>query len=222
MPGRYRLFSIFAIIIIIFFLVPTRIVELFARAVPLIIDPSAPCQWLRPPRDLANHQSLLGRATLSPFTVDVWSSTLPSSPDGELVIQIVLRNRSLGTVVFVYDENAVTLADNNTSGLGLIFTPPNSLGGLVARQNRATFSESDLRLLGPQQSCTHTVRIPAGNVLIDPALTSGTARVQAFYRNALNGAITTSPIPDATPIFNAQGLWAGGIVTSPSIVISQP
>jgi hypothetical protein len=65
-----------------------------------------------------------------------------------------------------------------------------------------------MRILGPRQRCVHTVEFPAGNVLLDRAITSGLVRVRAYYRNNAAGQVVQLT-PVATPVFGDQGLWVG-------------
>lgn len=170
-----------------------------------------PCNWLRTADDRAFHQSLLGRSATNPFSLSVQTTAIPTDPAGSLFININITNNSLGTVPFVYDPQRVIVGDNGTSGLGLIFTPPNSLSSGAPRQDSGTVPEENLRLLGPRQSCVVTVEFPAGNVLVDPSITNGQATVRAYYRNSENGQIVQGIGTLATPIYNDQGLWTGKV-----------
>jgi hypothetical protein len=192
---------------------------------PEFVYSGVPCTWLRRPDSRAFHQSILGRTVQTPFEISVSVSPLPQDGSGFLVIRIELRNNSLGTIPIVYDvtENQVPILDNGTSGFGVLFTPNNSLSGSFQRQNQgATIPETSMRILGPRQSCVHTFQIPAGNVLVDQALTSGTATVRAFYRGAVRGTtIAPTPLPGnplATPIFADQGLWVGYVESDPATI----
>lgn len=178
-----------------------------------------PCSWLRTADDRANHQSLLGRSADNPLTVRVATAGINRDPASSLYISIILTNESLGTVGIVYDPNRVIVGDNNTSGLGLIFTPSVSLSAGAPRADTTTIPEESIRLLGPRQRCVHTVEFPNGNVLVDPALTGGTTQVRAYYRNNVRGQVLPTPGIVATPIYPDQGLWTG-LVTSDSVVIS--
>jgi len=169
----------------------------------------APCSWVHMADDRGFHQSVLGREATNPFSVTVQTTALPTDASKSLYITITITNNSLGTVPFVYDPQRVIVGDNNTSGLGLIFTPPNSLTAGAPRQDSGTVPDEDLRLLGPRQSCAVTLEFPGGNVLVDPSVTSGTAQVRAFYRNNEDGQIIQAAGTLATPIYTDQGLWKG-------------
>jgi len=178
----------------------------------------APCSWVHTADDRADHQSILGRSATNPFSLSVQLTPLPTDASGVWDVNIIITNNSLGTVPFVYDPNSVIVGDNGTSGLGLIFTPSNSLFAGSPRQDTGTVPEQDLRLLGPRQSCVVTVEFGAGNVLVDPNITSGTAMVRAYYRNNENGQIVQGEGTLATPIYTDQGLWTG-YVESPNVTI---
>jgi hypothetical protein len=214
--------GIFLLLLMAVLVSPNVLPRFASDLFPEFVYSGVPCTWLRRADSRAFHQSLLGRTVAVPFEISVDSTTLPADGSGFLVIRITLRNNSLGTVPFVYDvtENQVPIIDNGTSGLGVLFTPNNSLSGSFQRQNQgATIPETSMRMLGPRQSCVHTFQIPGGNVLTDPALTSGTATVRAFYRGAVRGqTIAPTPLPGspiATPIFADQGLWVGYIESDP-------
>lgn len=177
-----------------------------------------PCEWLKTAEDRAFHQSLLGRGAPNPFSLSIASTALPADASGSLFVTIAIRNNSLGTVPFVYDPLRVIVGDDGTNGLGVIFTPTNSLSAGAPRSNAGTIPEENLRLLGPRQSCVVTLEFPGGNVLVDPSLTSGTSQVRAYYRNSTNGQIIQSVNTVATPIYRDQGLWTGYIDSAPVAV----
>ncbi len=209
--------AMFAVMVVI---QPGRLTTLIANLVPGVYE-SVPCSSLRAAEDRAFHQSLIGRGAPNPLALEVRASPIPASADGFLNIQIIVINTSLGTVPIVYDPNQVVIGDNGSSGLGLLFSPANSLS-FNNRVDPAVFADSQLRLLQPRQRCVHTVSIPAGNVLVDPALTSGQAQVQAFYRNASRGSTITAPGVLSTPIFRDQGLWIGAIQSAPGQIALSP
>ncbi len=205
------------LIVALLFFAPRYFPNLVTEIFPEIYD-GAPCANLRVASDRANHQSLLGRSVETPLSLQVRTSTIPNDAAGFLNITITVINNTVGTVPFVYDSDRVIVGDNNTSGLGLIFSPANSLTAGLNRQDFSPVPEPSIRLLAPRQRCLHRVEFPGGNVLVDPSITSGLAEVRAFYRNNINGAITTSPIPQATPIFPNQGLWTGTVQSAPILI----
>lgn len=216
--GGTNLFvGLILLILLAVFAGPTTLPRFISNVIPQFYE-GAPCAWLRTANDRAFHQSLLGRAATAPFSLRVQTTPIPTDPSGSLLINIIITNNSLGTVPFVYDPNAVLVGDNGTSGLGLIFTPTNSLFAGAQRQDSGTVPEQNLRLLGPRQSCVVTLDFPAGNVLPDPAVSSGTARVRAYYRNNNRGQTVQAVGTLATPIYTDQGLWTG-IVESADVTI---
>lgn len=217
LDSRNFMIGIIMVVALMFF-APRYLPNLVANIAPQIYE-SVPCANLRTASDRANHQSLLGRAT--PISLSVRTSGVPTDPAGSMWVTIVVTNNSVGSVAFVYNPQQVIVGDNNTSGLGLTFIPSNSLSTGVTRLDTNPIPEQNIRILAPRQSCLHTVEFPAGNVLIDPSVRSGNAQVLAFYRNNINGTITTSPIPQATPVFRDQGLWTG-VVQSAAVRILAP
>jgi hypothetical protein len=177
-----------------------------------------PCSWVRTADDRAFHQSLIGRSATNPFSLSVQTTPLPKDASGSLFVNIIITNNSLGTVPFVYDPQRVIVGDNGTSGLGLIFTPQNSLSAGNPRQDSGSVPETNLRLLGPRQSCVVTVEFPGGNVLVDPSVTSGTANVRAFYRNNQDGQVIPPTGVVATPIYRDQGLWTGYVESANALI----
>ncbi len=198
---------------------PTTLPRLLSNISPQFYQ-GVPCTWLRTADDRAEHQSLLGRSATDPFSLSVQTTPLPSPTDASGIwnVNIVITNNSLGTVPFVFDPDHVTVGDSGGNGIGLIFTPSNSLFAGSPLQVSGTVPESDLRLLGPRQSCVITVEFPAGNVLPDPSITSGNPSVRAFYRNNLNGQIVQDAGSLATPIYTDQGLWTGYVESANALI----
>lgn len=218
--GSSNLFiGLILLLLLAVFATPSVVPRFLSNVIPQFYE-GAPCSWLRTADDRAFHQSLLGRAAAAPFSLRVQTTAIPTDPSASLFVNIIVTNNSLGTVPFVYDPNAVIVGDNGTSGVGLIFTPTNSLFAGAQRQDSATVPERNLRLLGPRQSCVITVEFPAGNVLPDPAVTSGSARVRAYYRNNSSGQIIQGAGTLATPIYNDQGLWTGYVESADVIIPS--
>ncbi|MDZ4770231.1 MAG: hypothetical protein SGJ24_13965 [Chloroflexota bacterium] len=202
------------LVVALLFFMPRYLPNLVASILPQLYE-GVPCSSLRTADDRANHQSLLGRSAGEPISLSVRTSGVPSDAAGSLWVTIAVTNNTVGSVAFVYDPQRVIVGDNNTSGLGIVFNPGNSLSAGLPRQDSGSVPESSLRILAPRQRCLHTVEFPGGNVLIDPNASSGSAQVFAYYRNNINGAINTSPIPNATPIFRDQGLWTGIVESAP-------
>jgi hypothetical protein len=112
----------------------------------------------------------------------------------------------------------VVVGDSNTAGLGVIFNPPNSLSAGQPRQYGGSIPESDLRLLGPRQSCVVRLEFPGGNVLVDGSLTTGRSQVRAYYRNTIAGQVIPPTNTVATPVYQDQGLWTGYVESQPIII----
>lgn len=209
--------GVILLVLLAVFAAPSSLPRFISNIFPQFYE-GVPCSWLKTAEDRANHQSLLGRSAADPISLRVQTTNLPADAAGSLYISVVVTNISLGTVPFVYDPLHIIVGDNGTSGLGIIFTPPNSLTFGTPRQDANPVPEANLRLLGPKQSCVVTMEFPGGNVLIDPSVASGSAQVRAFYRNNSPGQITQSAQTLATPIYRDQGLWTG-YIESPSVPI---
>jgi hypothetical protein len=210
--------GIFLLVMLAMFAGPNILPRLFATVFPGF-DEAIPCAWLREASNRADHQSLLGRAADSPIALNVRTSGISNDPAEFLTIVVVVTNQSLGTVPFLFNPDQVMLSDNNTSGVGVIFNPPaQTLTGPIRAPDPTTFSEENIRLLGPQQSCVFRLEIANGNVLIDPSISSGTARVSAYYRINSAGQVLPTPGDLTTPIYPDQGLWTG-YVTSDAVTI---
>ncbi|MBZ0303792.1 MAG: hypothetical protein K8J31_28890 [Anaerolineae bacterium] len=207
------LIGIFLLILLSVFMGPNVLPRLISSISP-IIDESIPCDWLRMGFDRANHQSLIGRAATSALDLEVRASNVPASGSGVLSIDVIVINRSLGTVPILYNSTQVNIGDDGTSGLGVIIDPGNLLARSTGRSDAQTYPEQNIRLLGPRQRCIHTIDIPAGQM--DPTLLSGNASVRAFYRINSAGTITQAVSIGPTPIYNDQGLdiVPGGFVES--------
>lgn len=211
------LVGLFLLILLAVFIGPNIMPRILSSVAPGV-DESIPCAWLRRGIDRAYHQSLVGRAAVNPLAVQVRTGSVPNTPDGRLVINIIVINESLGTIPFVYNPDQVIVGDNGTSGLGVIFNPANGLTTGAFRSDAASFPEDNIRLLGPRQRCIHRMEFPASQM--DVSLASGTAQVIAFYRiNSAGGVQQT--IPNATPIYPDQGLdtVTSGIVQSAAVAI---
>ena len=198
--------------------------EIIYRTTSVIpgVDESFPCSWLPSPDDLANHQSLVGRraATVGqPIQLRVLSNRIPPvGSNRSFVVSILVVNRSLGTIPMVYDPDEVIVGDNNTSGLGIIFSTGSNLfvPGATTRVDEASYTDDRLRVLGPKQSCIHKLLFSADQ--IDASLRTGNATVRAYYRGNNAGTISPLPPPNPTPIYTDQGLWQG-VIYSPEIAI---
>lgn len=201
--------ALFLLILVLLLAGPNLVPRLASSVIPGF-DEGVPCEWLPRASDRANHQSLIGRGAVNPISLRVRPGAITRDPAGLLTIGIVVTNTSVGTVPFIYDPNQVIVGDDGTSGLGLIFNPANSLTtGGTRPGNPATYPEDNIRLLAPRQSCVHRAEFPNGNILIDPAVSTGTASVRAYYRATTPGQTIQPPGAVATPIYRDQGVWVG-------------
>lgn len=213
--GSGLLVVLFVLVLVAVFLGPNLGPRLGARLIPGF-DEGVPCQWLPLGTERAFHQSLIGRAAVDPLSLEVEAGPITQAANEFLVISITLTNNSLGAVPFLYNPNQIIVGDNGTSGLGLIFNPPNSLAtGGFRQADPSSYPETDIRVLAPRQRCVVRIEIPNGNVLVDPAVTTGTATVKAYYRGVAAGAVTVPAGTLATPIYPDQGLPRGYVESAP-------
>ena len=211
------LVGIFLLILLSVFMGPNILPRIISTISP-IIDEAIPCDWLRRGFDRADHQSLIGRASTDAIGLEVRISGVPSGPNGSLDLEIVVINRSLGTVAFLYNPSQVNIGDDGTSGLGVIFDPGNLMARSSGRSDTQTYPEENIRLLGPRQRCIHSLSIPAGQ--LDPNVAAGNASVRAFYR--INGAgAVVQAVAGPTPIYPDQGLAVvpGGFAQSLTVPV---
>lgn len=211
------LVGIFLLILLSVFMGPNILPRIISSISP-IIDEAIPCDWLRQGIDRANHQSLIGRAASNALELEVRASSVPLDASGVLSIDIVVINRSLGTIPIVYNINQVNIGDNGTTGLGIIFDPGNFQTVDTGRTDSQTYPEQNIRLLSPRQRCIHSIDIPVSQ--LDPNIRAGAASVRAFYRINTAGAIVQAAA-GPTPIYNDQGLdiVPGGFVESTAVPI---
>ncbi len=215
---KNRIVGLILLVALVFISGPNILPRALSSLLPSVFYEGVPCAWLRRADDRANHQSLLGRAAPNPISVRVQVDPLPTDPSALWYVRIIVTNESLGTVPFVYSPNQVIVGDNDSSGIGLLFTPPNGLVTGGQRANTPVVPDSAIRLLGPRQRCVHTVEFPAGNVLIDGNIRAGLTQVRAYYRNNSRGQVVQPPGIAATPIFNDQGLWTGYVESNPVVI----
>lgn len=190
------------------FVGPDILPTLLSRTFPFL-DEGVPCARLQTAEDRGSHQSLIGRGTSDPFEMRVIVPSVPANPEDIWDIQIVIQNNTIGTVPFVFDNQARIGIGGvpDSSGIGLVFStnvayqpiPPPSNAGTT------TFPESSIRLLGPRQRCAFRVQIPRSSITVPAGAT-----VRSYYRINTSGQIT------GAAIFPDQGLArvAGGIVQS--------
>ncbi|HEX2907600.1 MAG TPA: hypothetical protein VHO69_12100 [Phototrophicaceae bacterium] len=207
--------GIVLLILLAFLAGPNTLPRLISALIP-DIDESIPCAWLRQGLDRSEHQSLIGRAATSPISLRVRASAVPTTPDGLLTITVIVTNNSIGSVAIVYDEDQVRIGDDGVgSGLGLAFNAPGTIA-LGGGQGQTAYPETEVRILGPRQTCVHKAefsisQLPAANIA------TGTATVKAYYRNTTPGIVQDNS-PQSTPVYTDQGLWVG-VTESESVPI---
>lgn len=197
------LVGLFLLILMAVFLGPNVLPRLVATISPTI-DTAPPCDWLHRATDSANHQSLIGRAADNALSLTVRTGPIPTDPSAYWEVDIVISNTSLGTVPFVYNANQINIGDNQTTGLGLAFTPNTYQALNAGRVNAVSYAEQDIRLLGPRQQCTHTVLLPVSQ--LDANIRAGASQVYAYYRINTAGQVIQPANTIATPIYYDQGL----------------
>ena len=207
------LVGIFLLLLLAVFMGPNVLPRIITSVSP-IIDEAIPCAWLSEGSDLANRQSLIGRAAANALTLEVRPKGIPLDPNGIFRVDIVVINQSLGTVPFIYNPNQVSIGDDGTSGLGIIFDPGNFQASNSGRSDPASFPAQNIKIMGPRQRCIHTIELPVGQ--LDENVRSGNAQVRAFYRINTPGQSVQAANTLATPIYPDQGLdvIAGGFAES--------
>jgi hypothetical protein len=170
-------------------------------------DESIRCEWLRTGFNRAERQSLIGRlANPRALSLRVKSTPIPQPPGDRITISIIITNESVGTIAIIYNPRQLRFGDDNVSnGLGLIFNsplnvPPGQLG------QGGGVPESDIKLLGPRQSCVHRADILL-NSPPDARIPTGAAIVKAYYRNTARGIAQAAA--GGSQLFADQGLWVG-------------
>jgi hypothetical protein len=202
--------GVLLLILLLVFAGPSTIYSLISRAVPGVsID--TPCDWMRNSPDRARHQSWLGRSATSPIVLEVATTAMPSTPEGVLTITIIVVNRTMGTVPFLFNPNQVRVGDDNTSGLGINFLGIGGLNSPPNRQDTGTYPAADVRTLGPRQRCVVRLDFPLSQLIA--AGVGGSTQVSAFYRIGSSGAITTTG-----GIFTDQG-FRPQLITSEAVII---
>lgn len=192
-------FGVILLVMLLVFVGPDVLPRLLSRTFPFV-DEGAPCTRLRTASDRGLHQSLIGRRSSDPFDLDVQVDPLPTDGSGSWIVRIIIVNNTIGTVPLVFDENQVLPVDDGNSGVGLIFNPPANINlGTIRPAGASTFSNDNIRLLGPRQRCVHRVEIPANQL---GSIQPGTTTVRSYYRITTAGTVLTT----ATAIFPDQGL----------------
>lgn len=205
------LVAIFLLVLLAVFAGPGMLPNLLPSLIPGA-DESILCSWLRSGTDRASHQSLIGRTAQNPLSLKVRTSALPRQSGESLTVTIVITNNSLGTVAIYYNPAQVRYGDDgSSSGLGLI---PNATGSQsVGGGNVGVVPESDIRLLGPRQSCVHKTAWTFEQ-LPSLGLSGASNTFKAYYRNTSPG-IAQSVSSGEQAIYSDQGLWVGLVESEP-------
>ncbi|MCA9915537.1 MAG: hypothetical protein KC496_19420 [Anaerolineae bacterium] len=206
-------FGVILLVMLLVFVGPDVLPRLVSRTFSFV-DEGVPCTRLRTASDRGLHQSLIGRSSRDAISMDVQANPLPN--DGSpWIVRIIIVNDTIGTVPIVFSENQILTVDDGNSGVGLIFNPPVNINlGTIRPPAASTFSNDNIRLLGPRQRCVHRVEIPAAQL---SGIIGGQTTVRSYYRITTPGAVLTT----ATAIFPDQGLaiLSDGIETSDTVVI---
>ncbi|NWF68878.1 MAG: hypothetical protein HXY40_07320 [Chloroflexi bacterium] len=204
--------GIMLLVLLLVFAGPNTIYNLVSRAVPgLSID--TPCDWLRTSPNRGTNQSLLGRAATNPLRLEVSSSAVPNAPGGTLTITVIVINRSLGTVPFLFNPTQVRVGDDGSSGLGIIFDATTALNSPGIRQDSGTYPPGDVRVLGPRQRCLYRAEFTFEQ--LQAAGFAGNSSVRAFYR--INSA-GVAPQQAGGSIFSDQGFRQLFITSEPVLI----
>jgi hypothetical protein len=186
--------------------------NLISRAVPgVTID--TPCEWLRTSAGRAQHQSLLGRSAPEPIALEIATTNIPATADARLTISVIVINRSLGTVPFLFNPGQVRIGDDNTSGLGIIFDGTSALNSGTIRQDAGSFPENNIRILGPRQRCVYRFEFTIDQVR--SAGLSANTSVRAFYRINGTGVVGSQ---GSSVIFSDQGFRTLFVQSAPVLI----
>lgn len=174
--------GIVLLVVLVVFVLPDRLPGSIAGLSPQLFA-GIPCARLPAARNLSAHQSVLGRQAKDPLHLTLTAGDI--NDEGGFVMRLSVANHSLATVpiVFQADNFVVAEAEDDSDGFSLIIRPaPES--GLKARANPnpASYDEGDIRLLGPRQSCVHSLELAASAAMIRDG---GSAR--ARYRMRAGG-----------------------------------
>ena len=192
--------GIVLLVALLVFVLPDRLPPFIASLSPDLFA-GIVCARLPAAKDLAAHQSILGRHAQDPLQLTLAASEI--GDDGGLTLRLSVTNNSLGTVPIVFQADNIAIAeiDGGDDGFGFSVRPAPAQGGRVrANPNPAGYSEGDIRLLGPRQSCLHAIDIVASAKMIDNG-----GRARARYRMTIAGA--QQPQSEGVqPIYRDQGL----------------
>ena len=209
------LIGIVLLIVLIVFVLPDRLPQFLSDLSPYLFS-GLPCGRLPAARDLAAHQSVIGRSARDPLRLELAAS--PIAGDGSLQLRLTVQNLSLGTVPILFreDDIAVSASEPTSDGFAVIVKPAGSAPAPDLQADDAGgFAESDIRLLGPRQRCAHSLPLIASSAII-----SGGGVAEAVYR--MSSAGQPQPQSDGiSQIYGDQGLdlLTDGIARSPLVEI---
>ena len=125
--------GIVLLVVLVVFVLPDRVPGSIAGLSPQLFG-GVPCARLPAAKNLAAHQSILGRQAQDPLQLTLMAGAI--NDEGGLVMRLSVTNRSLGTVpiVFQADNFVVAEADDASDGFGMIVQPAPE-AGLNARAN---------------------------------------------------------------------------------------
>src|SRR5215510_7230289 len=97
--------GVILLFMLLVFVGPDVLPTLLARTFPFLTE-GVPCARLQTANDLGEHQSLIGRNAVNPFEMRVVAPPVPEDPAATWNIQIIIQNTTIGTVPFVFDNQA--------------------------------------------------------------------------------------------------------------------
>ena len=101
--------GIVLLVVLVVFVLPDRLPGSIAGLSPQLFS-GIPCARLPAAKDLAAHQSILGRQAQDPLQLKLTAGDINN--DGELVMRLFISNHSLGTVPIVFQEDNFVVADS--------------------------------------------------------------------------------------------------------------
>ena len=208
--------GVILLVVLIVFILPERLPSFISDLSPQLFS-GIPCARLPAAKNLAAHQSILGRQAQDPLLLELTAGEIDDE-DG-LMMRLSVTNTILGTVpiVFQQDNFVVAETDDDTDGFGIIIQPAPAAGLRErADPNPETYVEGDIRLLGPRQNCVHAVELLASAVMIADG-----GNASAYYRMRVAGA--QQPQREGVrQIYADQGLdiLADGVVFAEAVEIS--
>ena len=99
--------GVILLVVLAVFVLPDRLPQFISELSPYLFG-GIPCGRLPAAKDLAAHQSIIGRSAADPLLLEIAASEIDA--DDKLVLRLSVTNRSLGTVPLVYQEDNISLA----------------------------------------------------------------------------------------------------------------